>query len=246
MNPYFLIIGMVLFGIAFIIYLLVKDKDMQLIVLWVILCFQGIIVLLGITIIIFSLIESLAQTSFSNKELFELLYKTIVKFVIAILTIVTAYIAYQATMSASRESKLQALHSESGWRTALLEVLDHVDWGPNDLEKIRNRINVKWSSNINFDSNNMHDNYIKGLMKEELNKLSHKERITYRDSFKLRQLVRMLLDNDFQVQTGHEIEYCDANSVNRYLELPSRDNEKDVCDMDNIQKMIDVYRKDLR
>lgn len=53
MNPYFLIIGMVLFGIAFIIYLLVKDKDMQLIVLWVILCFQGIIVLLGITIIIF-------------------------------------------------------------------------------------------------------------------------------------------------------------------------------------------------
>ncbi|MDE4505400.1 hypothetical protein, partial [Lactiplantibacillus plantarum] len=169
MNPYFLIIGMVLFGIAFIIYLLVKDKDMQLIVLWVILCFQGIIVLLGITIIIFSLIESLAQTSFSNKELFELLYKTMVKFVIAILTIVTAYIAYQATMSASRESKLQALHSESGWRTALLEVLDHVDWGPNDLEKIRNRINVKWSSNINFDSNNMHDNYIKGLMKEELN-----------------------------------------------------------------------------
>ena len=87
MNPYFLIIGMVLFGIAFIIYLLVKDKDMQLIVLWVILCFQGIIVLLGITIIIFSLIESLAQTSFSNKELFELLYKTMVKFVIAVLMI---------------------------------------------------------------------------------------------------------------------------------------------------------------
>lgn len=75
---------------------------------------------------------------------------------------------------------------EFGWRIVLLEVLDYVDWGFNDLEKIRNWINVKWFFNINFDSNNMYDNYIKGFMKEELNKLFYKERIMYRDLFKLR------------------------------------------------------------
>lgn len=113
--------------------------------------------------------------------------------------------------------KLQAMHAESGWRPTLLAVLDHVDWGPNDLEKIRNRINVKWSSNEKLLSKDMHDFYIKGLMRDELYLLSKKEKITYSESFKLRQLVRMLLDNDFKCQSGKEMEFKDKESVDKYL-----------------------------
>lgn len=235
----FVFLGSVLVGMAFVIYLFFKDKDMRLVVLWAVLCIAGIFGLLGITIIIFSLIESLVGVRFSSKEIFDIFFYTVVKLMLAVVTIGTAYIAYRATMLASKESKLQALHSESGWRATLLEVLDHVDWGPNDLEKIRNRINVKWSSNVNFDTENMNDEYIKKIIREELNLLSHKEKITYKDSFKLRQLVRMLLDNDFQVQNGNEIEYSDADSVDKYLVVSSKDNEKEKCDMENIQKMID-------
>lgn len=86
-----LFISIVLLGLVFGIYLIFKDKDMSFIALWMILCFEGIVGLLGITVIIFSLVESLAHTSFSNRELFNFLYDTMVKFVIAVLTIVTAY-----------------------------------------------------------------------------------------------------------------------------------------------------------
>ena len=60
-----------------------------------------------------------------------------------ILSILIALVAITVSWQIVRNTHRIAFHGESAWRKALFEAIDNPRWTAADLEKIRNRMNLK-------------------------------------------------------------------------------------------------------
>ena len=63
--------------------------------------------------------------------------------VLQILGIVIALIAVTVSWQIVRNTHRIVFHGESAWRKALFDAIDNPHWSDGDLEKIRNRMNLK-------------------------------------------------------------------------------------------------------
>ena len=65
------------------------------------------------------------------------------RILLQILSILIALVAIMVSWQIVRNTHRIAFHGESAWRKALFETIDNPRWTASDLEKIRNRMNLK-------------------------------------------------------------------------------------------------------
>lgn len=139
-----------------------------------------------------------------------------------------------------------AFHGESAWRKALFEAIDNPRWTAADLEKIRNRMNLKiltFYEHRCFGTDDSQQPSFEKLRHEldhfaeldkgeksldlriffEIDRLlrllneSNRETLPYSETRILRQLVRMKLKNDWLVFNGQNKEFNNDEIIEKWL-----------------------------
>ncbi len=161
------------------------------------------------------------------------------------LSILIALVAITVSWQIVRNTHRIAFHGESAWRKALFEAIDNPRWRAADLEKIRNRMNLKILAFYEHrrPSNQLQVETFHQLRKEidqfpELDKseklldlriffeidrllrLMHDhqlETLPYSETQTLRQLVRMKLKNDWLIFNGQDKEFNSDEIIEKWL-----------------------------
>ena len=163
-----------------------------------------------------------------------------------ILSILIALVAIMVSWQIVRNTHRIAFHGESAWRKALFETIDNPRWTAADLEKIRNRMNLKIlafyehrcfgtddSQQPSFKKPRHELDRFAELDKGEksmdlriifeidrllrlLNK-SGRETLPYSETRILRQLVRMKLKNDWLAFNGQNKEFDNDEIIEKWL-----------------------------
>jgi hypothetical protein len=163
-----------------------------------------------------------------------------------ILSILIALVAITVSWQIVRNTHRIAFHGESAWRKALFEAIDNPRWTAADLEKIRNRMNLKIlafyehrcfgtddSQQPSFEKLRHKLDHFAELDKGEksldlriffeidrllrlLNE-SNRETLPYSETRILRQLVRIKLKNDWLVFNGQNKEFNNDEIIEKWL-----------------------------
>ena len=164
--------------------------------------------------------------------------------VLQILGIVIALIAVTVSWQIVRNTHRIAFHGESAWRKALFDAIDNPHWTDGDLEKIRNRMNLKILAFYEHrqSSGHLDGESFQALHREldqfpeldkgeklldlriffEIDRLltlmqdSELENLPYSETKTLRQLVRMKLKNDWLVFNGRTKEFNNEESIEKW------------------------------
>lgn len=163
-----------------------------------------------------------------------------------ILSILIALVAITVSWQIVRNTHRIAFHGESAWRKALFEAIDNPRWTAADLEKIRNRMNLKilaFYEHRCFGTDDSQQPSFKKLRHEldrfaeldkgeksldlriffEIDRLlrllneSDRETLPYSETRILRQLVRMKLKNDWLVFNGQNKEFNNDEIIEKWL-----------------------------
>lgn len=163
-----------------------------------------------------------------------------------ILSILIALVTITVSWQIVRNTHRIAFHGESAWRKALFEAIDNPRWTAADLEKIRNRMNLKilaFYEHRCFGTDDSQQPSFEKLRHEldhfaeldkgeksldlriffEIDRLlrllneSNRETLPYSETRILRQLVRMKLKNDWLVFNGQNKEFNNDEIIEKWL-----------------------------
>ena len=168
------------------------------------------------------------------------------RILLQILSILIALVAIMVSWQIVRNTHRIAFHGESAWRKALFETIDNPRWTASDLEKIRNRMNLKilaFYGHRCFGIDDSQQPSFKKLRHEldrfaeldkgeksmdlriifEIDRLlrllnkSGRETLPYSETRILRQLVRMKLKNDWLAFNGQNKEFNNDEIIEKWL-----------------------------
>ena len=163
-----------------------------------------------------------------------------------ILSILIALVAITVSWQIVRNTHRIAFHGESAWRKALFEAIDNPRWTAADLEKIRNRMNLKILAFYEHRCSSTDDSQQPSFekLRHELDRFaeldkgeksldlriffeidrllrllneSNRETLPYSETRILRQLVRMKLKNDWLVFNGQNKEFNNDEIIEKWL-----------------------------